>query len=88
MAKFENTENTHRIEIVATARNFGKMSLNKLMTDEMKAEDAYRKSLEKEKALYDKYLKAMTERAVKMEEWLNAQREVEIQKKRMGIQSE
>lgn len=67
---------------------FGKMSLGRLMTEEAKAEEAYNKSITKEKQCYDKYLTAMSERAVKMEHWLNAQRELELQKRKMGIQSE
>lgn len=74
-----------QIEIQSAGRRYGKMTLAKLMTEEMKTEDAYNKSLEKEKALYDKYLAAMSERAVRMEQWLNAQREVEIWKRKMGI---
>ena len=75
-------------KILVQGRNFGKTTLHKLMSEEMKTEEAYQKALAKEQALYDKYLTAMTERAVRMEQWLNAQREVEIQKKRMGITSE
>ena len=69
-------------------KRYGKMNLGRLMSEEMKTEESYQRSLEKEKAAYDRYLMAMSDRAVKMEQWLNAQREVEIMKKRMGMTSE
>lgn len=74
--------------VAAPENRYGKKTLAQLMVEEMKTEEAYNKSVVREKECYDRYLKAMSERAVRMEHWLSAQRDAEICKKRMGIKSE